>query len=80
MSSRRRVLAAVRGDVPDEFLGVAAIRMLFEEADRRVLEPILEEWCSSFGVPPERVLTREFTKVAPSSSRPFATYYNPRSV
>lgn len=70
----------VRGEVPDSYLGVSASRRPFTEEDRRLLHPILTEWCGCFGVDLERVWDREFTKVAPSSSRPFAAYYNPRSV
>lgn len=70
----------VRGEVPDHFLGVAASKQPFEEEDRQTLEPILEDFCSTFDVDVDRVWERDFVKVAPSSSRPYGTYYNPRSV
>jgi glutamate synthase domain-containing protein 3 len=70
----------VRGDVPEHYLGVAASVQHFEEDDRATLEPILEEFCRHFEVPIDKIWEREFVKVAPSSSRPYGAYYNPRSV
>ena len=70
----------VRGDVPEHYLGVAASVQPFEDEDRATLEPIIEEFCRHFEVPQERVWDQEFVKVAPSSSRPYGAYYNPRSV
>jgi glutamate synthase domain-containing protein 3 len=40
----------VRGDVPDHYLGVAASKQSFEDEDRATLEPILEDFCSTFEV------------------------------
>jgi len=70
----------VRGDVPDEFLGVAASKQPFDDRDEETLRPILEDFCSTFEVPVDRVWERDFIKIAPSSSRPYGAYYNPRSV
>jgi glutamate synthase domain-containing protein 3 len=70
----------VRGEVPDHYLGVAASKQPFEDADRLTLQPILREFCGRFGADLDHVLSREFTKVAPASSRPYGGYYNPRSV
>lgn len=70
----------VRGEVPDNHLGVAASKQPFGDEDRIVLKPILEDFCSTFDVPIDRVWERDFVKVAPASSRPYGGYYNPRSV
>ena len=70
----------VRGEVPDHHLGVAASKQPFDEGDRAVLVPIIEDFCSAFDVDADRVWEREFVKVAPASSRPYGAYYNPRSV
>ncbi len=70
----------VRGEVPEHYLGVAASVQPFEEEDRTTLGPIIDEFCRHFDVPAERVWERDFVKVAPSSSRPYGAYYNPRSV
>ena len=70
----------VRGEVPEHHLGVAASFQPFEEEDRQTLQPIFEEFCEHFGVDIDHIWKREFTKIAPASSRPYGGYYNPRSV
>jgi glutamate synthase domain-containing protein 3 len=70
----------VRGVIEENKLGVAANIQPFSEDDIKVLTPILEEFCGYFKIPIDRIWTREFTKIAPSSSRPYGSYYNPRSV
>ncbi|MDY6965624.1 MAG: hypothetical protein SVM80_06590 [Halobacteriota archaeon] len=70
----------VRGDVPEEHLGVGAAIKPFTEYDIELLTPILEEFCRYFDVDIEKIWEREITKVTPLSSRPFGAYYNPRSV
>ena len=70
----------VRGEVPEHYLGVSATIQPFTEGDRKLLTPIIKEFCSYFNVPAEKIWEREITKIAPSSSRPYGAYYNPRSV
>jgi glutamate synthase domain-containing protein 3 len=70
----------VRGDVPEHYLGVSATIQPFTEDDRALLTPIFEEFCGHFDVDIERIWDRKLTKIAPSSSRPYGAYYNPRSV
>ncbi len=70
----------VRGEVPDHYLGVAASKQPLEDEDKATLKPILEDFCSTFEVDIDRIWERDFTKVAPASSRPYGGYYNPRSV
>ncbi|MEE9151592.1 MAG: hypothetical protein V3U20_07150 [Thermoplasmata archaeon] len=70
----------VRGEVPEHYLGVAATPLPFTEEDLKLLTPILEEFCGHFKVPIEKIWEREITKISPSSSRPYGSYYNPRSV
>ncbi len=65
----------LRGDVPDYYLGVGALRREFGEGDRKLLEPILKEFCGHFGIPLEPLWDAPFAKVVPGSSRPFAKYY-----
>lgn len=65
----------IRGAVPDYFLGVGATRRELDEHDRKVLEPILGEFCRRFGVPADLVWDTPFTKIVPSSSRPYGKYY-----
>lgn len=70
----------VRGRVPESNLGVGAVVQKFTEEDRKNLEPLLKEFCNHFRVPLEKVWERDFMKVAPTSARPYASYYNYRSV
>jgi glutamate synthase domain-containing protein 3 len=70
----------VRGEVPEHYLGVSANIQPFTDEDLKLLTPILEEFCSYFKVPIEKIWDREITKIAPSSSRPYGAYYNPRTV
>lgn len=70
----------VRGDVPEQYLGVSATLKPFTDEDLALLTPILEEFCRYFNFPIEKIWERKITKIAPSSSRPYGSYYNPRSV
>lgn len=70
----------IRGPVPENYLGVSASVLPFTEDDRKTLEPILNEFCDHFNVEQERIFEKDFTKIAAASSRPFGSYYNPRSV
>ncbi len=70
----------VRGEIAEHKLGIAANVQPFLEDDIKVLTPILEEFCGYFDVPIDKIWTRDFTKIAPASSRPYGDYYNPRSV
>lgn len=70
----------VRGEIEEHKLGVAANTVPFSEKDIKLLTPIFEEFCGYFDVPIDRIWTRDFTKIAPASSRPYGSYYNPRSV
>jgi glutamate synthase domain-containing protein 3 len=70
----------VRGDVPEQYLGVSATLEPFTDEDLALLTPILEQFCRYFNVPIEKIWERKIAKIAPSSSRPYGSYYNPRSV
>jgi glutamate synthase domain-containing protein 3 len=70
----------IRGEVPRQLLGVGATVESIETEDKKLLEPILNEFCHHFKVPYERIWKRNFSKVTPASSRPFGSYYNYRSV
>lgn len=70
----------VRGKVPEHYLGVSAKIQRFTEDDRKALKPILDEFCGHFKADIDKIWDRDFTKIAPSSSRPFGAYYNPRTV
>ncbi len=62
----------LRGDVPDYYLGVGAVKQPLDERDRKTLEPILRDFCGHFDVAPEEVWAASFVKVVPASARPYA--------
>jgi len=70
----------VRGEVPEHYLGVSATVRPMQDEDMRALTPILEEFCGYFKVEPDKIWERDFVKIVASSSRPFSSYYNPRSI
>jgi glutamate synthase domain-containing protein 3 len=70
----------IRGDVPENYLGVSAKIQPFTEEDSTMLVPLLKEFCHHFDVDYNKIPERDITKITPSSSRPFGDYYNPRSV
>jgi glutamate synthase domain-containing protein 3 len=70
----------VRGDVPEHYLGVSAKFQSFTDEDRKLLTPILDEFCGHFKVDINKIWERDFKKIVPSSSRPYGAYYNPRTV
>ncbi|MEE8402992.1 MAG: hypothetical protein V3R93_04480 [Candidatus Hydrothermarchaeaceae archaeon] len=65
----------IRGKVPDDLLGVYAVKDEIEEADKEVLQPIIERFCELFNVSPDFIWDAGFTKVRPVSSRPFGKHY-----
>ena len=70
----------VGGEVSEHHLGVSANIQPFTEEDTKLLTPIIDEFCSYFNVPIDKVWDRKITKIAPSSSRPYGAHYNPNSV
>ena len=70
----------VRGNISEKYLGVSASIQPFTDDDRNNLEPILKEFSERFNVDLDNIFESDFTKVAAASSRPFGSYYNPRSV
>ncbi|MCS4542277.1 MAG: hypothetical protein HY929_08200 [Euryarchaeota archaeon] len=65
----------IRGEVPDEYLGVYATKKGFTEEDKIIITPIVERFCELFNVPPELVWGKKFTKIVPVSHRPFGKQY-----
>ncbi len=65
----------IRGDVKNTKLGLGAIKTDFNDEDKDKLLPILEEFCQNFNLPPGSFSGDSFTKIVPSSSRPYQSYY-----
>jgi glutamate synthase domain-containing protein 3 len=69
----------VHGAVSPEQLGPAAAISELTEEDKEEINGLLDDFESSFGVPPPRDMS-EYVKVAPSSSRPFSGYYDKTNI
>jgi glutamate synthase domain-containing protein 3 len=65
----------IRGEVPDHYLGVYAVKTDITDEDKQVLKPILERFSELFNVPTDFLWDAKFTKVKPISSRPFGKVY-----
>ena len=71
----------IRGDVPDAYLGVGAMKVRFsEDEDMKLLLPIISEFCKHFKMEQDFILEKEFTKIIPGSHRPFAGYYTAKPI
>jgi glutamate synthase domain-containing protein 3 len=67
----------LRGEVEPWEVGKECGIFPVDEADMKVLRPIVEEWCAAFGDDVEDVLSKSFTKLVPISSRPYGKLYAP---
>jgi glutamate synthase domain-containing protein 3 len=66
----------VRGhQVPDELLGVYAVKEEIQKEDKTILEPIIKRFCELFNVDTDFIWEKGFTKISPFSSRPFGKHY-----
>ena len=65
----------VRGEVPPHLLGVGAKEMKAGEPEKERMAPVLGEFAAHFGMDPGALLSEDYVRIAPSSSRPFANKY-----
>ncbi len=65
----------VRGDVPDSYLGVYAVKAPYTPDDKAFLEPYFEKFADYFNCPVELIAHDDYTKIVPYSSRPFGKAY-----
>ncbi len=65
----------VRGKVDDNKLGNGAAQFPMAADDEKVVKQVLADYCRVFGVNLDDVLGTKFTKIAPSSHRPYAALY-----
>ncbi len=65
----------VRGEVDDNKLGSGAAQFPMEADDETVVKKVLTEYCRVFDLSLDSVLETKFTKIAPSSHRPYAALY-----
>jgi glutamate synthase domain-containing protein 3 len=65
----------IRGKVDDSHLGVGAKQSPATAEQRTAIRPVIEEFAKTFGIDAATLLASEFTRIAPSSARPFANKY-----
>ncbi|MFX1295173.1 MAG: hypothetical protein ACFFD2_10025 [Promethearchaeota archaeon] len=70
----------IRGNVPEEFLGVGTVKSPLINEDYRILKPIISEFSSYFDLDVDFIWDTSFTKISPGSHRPFATYYTAKPI
>lgn len=65
----------VRGEVSERQVGAEVGIMEPEEKDIMLLEEVLEEYCSDFGLDLAQVMSEPFVKIIPVSHRPYGNLY-----
>ncbi|MHA1298433.1 MAG: hypothetical protein ACTSO9_03215 [Candidatus Helarchaeota archaeon] len=70
----------IRGEVPDSYLGIGAFKRELIEEDYKILKPIINEYCSVFGLDQDFVWDKKFCKIVPGSHRPYAAYYTAKPI
>ena len=65
----------VRGRVEEHDLGVGAEIKPFREEERAVIAPLVREFARHFGRDTGSLLESEYTRIGPTSARPFAGKY-----
>jgi glutamate synthase domain-containing protein 3 len=65
----------VRGAVDERLLGVGAMIKPFEDEQRKVLAPLIDEFATHFDCDPSPLLDADYTRIGPASARPFAGKY-----
>ncbi|MCP1662353.1 MAG: hypothetical protein D5R99_01985 [Methanocalculus sp. MSAO_Arc1] len=68
-------LIIIRGDVPDQTLGVGAKKSRATEEEKRLIDPYIRRYAAVYGRDPKPLLDDEYTIITPSSGRPFANKY-----
>ncbi len=70
----------IRGDFPDDYLGVGTVKQSLENEDYRILKPIIAEFSKYFNLDEDFIWNTSFTKIIPGSHRPFAAYYTAKPI
>lgn len=65
----------VRGEVDEWYLGVGAKTAPLTNSDREDIEVMIREFSRWFGTDADALMKEPFTKIVPSSARPFANKY-----
>jgi glutamate synthase domain-containing protein 3 len=67
----------LRGEVEPWQIGKECGIFAADEADLKVLRPLVEEYATAFGLDAEDILAGPFTKLVPTSHRPYGKLYAP---
>ncbi|MFZ0004395.1 MAG: hypothetical protein WCC86_11280 [Methanoregula sp.] len=67
----------VRGAVEDKYLGVGAKQLPATAEQMAVIQPIIEDFARTFGIDAEPLVSAQYSRIAASSARPFASKYTP---
>ena len=70
----------IRGNLPDEYLGVGTVQKELSNEDYRILKPIIADFGKYFDVDIDFIWNTSFSKVVPGSHRPFAAYYTAKPI
>ncbi|NHI94980.1 MAG: hypothetical protein EAX96_20995 [Candidatus Lokiarchaeota archaeon] len=70
----------LRGDIPDNYLGIGAVKKPISESDQVKLEPIITEFCKNFNLNTDIIWNKPFNKIFPGSHRPYAAYYTAKPI
>jgi glutamate synthase domain-containing protein 3 len=65
----------VRGPVDEQYLGVGAKQTPATAEQKAMIKPIIEDFAQQFNLDPAPLLASDYTRIAPSSARPFANKY-----
>ncbi len=65
----------IRGEVDDWCCGSEVSKNLATDAEKAGLRPALADYCRTFGLSLDEVLSAPFTRIAPTGSRPYARLY-----
>jgi glutamate synthase domain-containing protein 3 len=65
----------VRGKVDEKYLGVGTRQLPATAEEMGMIHPIIGDFAKSFGIDPAPLLSAGYSRIAASSSRPFANKY-----
>ncbi|PKG31889.1 hypothetical protein [Methanoregula sp.] len=65
----------VRGKADEKYLGVGAKQQPLTAEQKEMIRPILEDFAQAFGMDAKVLLAADYSRIIPSSARPFANKY-----
>ena len=65
----------IRGPVDDRWLGVGTKQAPVTHEQKALIDPIIGDFANSFGIDAAPLLASEYTRIAATSNRPFASKY-----